>query len=175
MESKRRIRGKGGERKGAKEIWYKYKHRNWKHYENVNSETMAQYSCLWLFLLNFGNNPRIPHQDWDTQIPAVICGSVLFSFCWADLCGVLSSSSLRHQPGHHHNTSHACALQKETHSSSRCEWLWFYQWPNPFLLDHSLIMYIMTNWCCICRGLCVVCVTLLREPDLKQPHLRNKN
>lgn len=37
---------------------------------------------------------------------------VLLSPCWADLCQVLSFPSLRHQPGHHHNTLHGRTLSE---------------------------------------------------------------
>lgn len=97
-------------------------------------------SGIWHHSLNSSPGPGHP------QIPAMICGGALLSLCWADLRRVLSSSSLRHQPGHYHDTSHACTVSKEAHSSGPCDKLWFYQWSDPFLWDHQIIKYGKTKW-----------------------------
>lgn len=60
--------------------------------------------------------------------------------CWADLRRVLSPPALRHQPGHHHNTPHACTLSEETHSSNPHEEVRCYQWSDQFMWNYSIIM-----------------------------------
>lgn len=62
----------------------------------------------------------------------------------------------------HHNTSHACTLCEEAHSSTACEcdWLWFYQWSNPFLLGRCTTAYAVTLRRRACAAACVVLAVL---------------
>lgn len=102
---------------------------------------------LILACLGSGSVPRIPLQDRDTLgFPGWFVWLCRYPPRWADLCGVLSSPSLRHQRGHHHNTLHARTLSEETHSSSPRDGLQFHQWSNPFLRDRCIMMYGKTRW-----------------------------
>ena len=132
------------------------RYRNWKWCKNGNSETTTTYVSLWcseIWQPSQNSSPGLGQP----KIPDMICGSLLLPPCWADLCGVLSSPSLRHQPGHPHNTSYAWTFCRETHSSAQHDCLWFYQWSNTFLLDHTLLCMVQL-WTHV--AVCVVGVIL---------------